>query len=276
MTNRIDMVITDLDGTLLNSDRRVSPANLETLIQLGQHSVPRVIATGRSLFSFHRVLSEDAPIDYLIFSSGAGTVHWPNQSLIHSAVLDAETVEAVSQQLKAEHFDFMIQRPIPDNHAFSFWGEGTNNADFLRRIQCYAGHATPLCRNDKSFGPACQFVIIFPPGDTRWEALLTRFAPLTVIRATSPLDHESTWIEIFPPTVSKSQAAARLCKRLNIDERRTLAIGNDYNDADLLQWAGFAAVVDNAPQDLKERHSAVAHHNDHGFTEAVHQHFQFS
>ena len=120
----------------------------------------------------------------------------------------------------------------------------------------------------------CQFVVIFAPGNDAWKTLPAAFPEHSVVRATSPLDHQSTWMEIFPATVSKSQAAARLCQSLGIDPSRTLAVGNDYNDADLLHWAGRAVVVGNAPQELRDRHPAVGHHDDHGFAEAMRQYFQ--
>jgi len=270
----LKILFTDLDGTLLNSGRTLSQPNLDALIRLGELGIPRVIATGRSLFSFRRVITEQAPVDYLLFSSGAGTMDWRSQSLIDSALLDAASVHRISRYLSAQNFDYMIQRPIPDNHAFAYHGSGHNNSDFLNRIDLYRDHAVPLDGRLKNFGPACQFVIIFPPGDTRWQTLPADFPNLTVIRATSPLDHQSTWIELFPPTVSKSQAADRLCRQLHIDPVHALAIGNDYNDMDLLQWAGHSVVVENAPESMKTEHATVAHHDDHGFAEAISHHFK--
>ena len=61
---------------------------------------------------------------------------------------------------------------------------------------------------------------------------------LTVIRTTSPLDHRSTWIEVFPREVSKSQAAAWLAARHGIRRGDVCAVGNDYNDRDLLEPRG--------------------------------------
>lgn len=64
----IHMVVTDLDGTLLNTDHQISETNKQTLHWLGDKKITRVAATGRTLFSSKKVLSNDTPIDYLIFS----------------------------------------------------------------------------------------------------------------------------------------------------------------------------------------------------------------
>jgi len=46
-------------------------------------------------------------------------------------------------------------------------------------------------------------------------------------------------------------------------------VGNDYNDLDLLEWAGKSYVVENAPTDLKARFPAVASNNHGGVAEAA-------
>ena len=47
------------------------------------------------------------------------------------------------------------------------------------------------------------------------------------------------------------------------------AVGNDYNDADLLAWAAHAYVVDNAPRDLKALHTVVPSNDDDGFADVA-------
>ena len=57
-------VFTDLDGTLLNSNQRLSDINRQTLTSLGKAGICRIVATGRSLYSAQRVLDDEFPIDY--------------------------------------------------------------------------------------------------------------------------------------------------------------------------------------------------------------------
>ena len=86
------MVVTDLDGTLLNDKREVSSEDYSTLLMLGEKNVPRVIATGRSLYSVSRVLPDDFPVDYLVFSSGAGCLEWKSRDLVFRHSLCREDV----------------------------------------------------------------------------------------------------------------------------------------------------------------------------------------
>ena len=85
----------------------------------------------------------------------------------------------------------------------------------------------------------------------------------SVIRATSPLDGDSLWLEVLPRGVSKSAACAALARQAIVEPREILAIGNDYNDLDVLRWAGTSFVTANAPRDLQAEFPVVAA-NDHG------------
>jgi hydroxymethylpyrimidine pyrophosphatase-like HAD family hydrolase len=92
---------------------------------------------------------------------------------------------------------------------------------------------------------------------------------LSVVHSTSPLDHASTWIECFHPGVSKGKTAAWLATELGVGSSGTVAVGNDFNDLDLLDWAAHAFVVANAPDALKRRFQQVSRGGCGGVAEAV-------
>ena len=94
-------------------------------------------------------------------------------------------------------------------------------------------------------------------------------AGVKIIRATSPIDHKSIWMEVFHPDVSKGNACLYLSKCLGISQKNTIGIGNDYNDIDLLEFANQSFVVENAPAELTESYRTVSSNNDSGFTMAV-------
>jgi hydroxymethylpyrimidine pyrophosphatase-like HAD family hydrolase len=100
-------------------------------------------------------------------------------------------------------------------------------------------------------------------------AVRQRLGNLTIIQTTSPLDGHSTWIEVFPKGVSKSRTAGWLAGRLAIPREQAVSVGNDYNDLDLLEWAGTAFVTANSPDELKQRFPVVASNNDAGVSEAI-------
>ena len=261
----------DFDGTLLRSDRTFADIDLDALNQLGARDIIRTIATGRSLYSFNTVALSGLPVDFVIFSTGAGVLHYASGKIVRKVSLEPAEVKQGLEVLKANRLDFMVHHLIPDNHMFSYYRSNKANADFERRIEIYSQFATPLSADPDGFGSATQLLAVVPPRDPQpvLEKIRKQLTGFNVIQTTSPLDGKSTWIEIFPITVSKSQTAAWLAEGLGINKQRIVSVGNDYNDLDLLEWTTSGYVVDNAPADLKSRFAAVASNDNGGVAEAA-------
>ena len=265
------LFVCDFDGTLLRSDRSFSNADLEALKQLDEFGIVRVIATGRSIYSLNTVPISELPMDFIIFSSGAGVTKHPGGHIIRKVSLEAEEVSRAIAILQADELDFMVHRPIPDNHVFGYFESTPANADFKRRIDLYSQFAFPLDDIANGFGTAAQLLAILPPADSLQviETIRNKLPDFNIIQTTSPLDGQSIWIEIFPAAVSKGLTVAWLTAEFDVDPGRTLSIGNDYNDLDLLNWTANSFVVKNAPDDLKKRFPVVASNNENGVAEAI-------
>ncbi|MDC7228288.1 MAG: HAD family hydrolase [Spirochaetales bacterium] len=299
------IIFTDFDGTLFNSEHYVTDENFEALRSARNAGYITTIATGRSLFSFRRVAASlsrpiEEYLDYLIFSSGAGVIHsGPSIRGFDVAVTKDELIEAEGLQpasafdaaglLFRRGIDFMIQRSVPENHGFVYIkSNGAVNPDFYRRIRIYSEYAESLdCGNEDSeleqIEKACyegvsQLVAIVPPAgnaneDTYKNELIDylrhRLKDCSVLRTTSPIDHRSMWIEVFSPNVSKSKSAERLTQSLKLTATDALAIGNDFNDEDLLHWAGTGRTVDEAPDEMKKNHKSAGRSVDSAVAAAI-------
>jgi len=265
------MVVTDLDGTLLNSSARLSPGNRNTLHALAAAGIIRVVATGRSLWSALKVIGADTPLDYLVFASGAGIVSWPERELLQARHLSRHQALTAAAVLRDFGCDFMLHQSVPDNHCFWYHRCDGHNPDFDRRIQHYRPHCEPWSEADPVADVFSQLLVIQRPGAQAVDQSLLReaLAPLNVIRTTSPLDHCSRWFEIFPSQVSKASGIEWLVDRHGLNVARVLVIGNDYNDLEMLEWAMQAQVVANAPAELCRRFEIVPNNDQDGFSVAV-------
>jgi hydroxymethylpyrimidine pyrophosphatase-like HAD family hydrolase len=58
-------------------------------------------------------------------------------------------------------------------------------------------------------------------------------------------------VDLLPPGVSKGWALERLATRLGVDRKETMAIGDNWNDVNMLEWAGQAVLMGNAAQELR-------------------------
>lgn len=250
------MIVTDFDGTLYFKEDGVSWRDKKTLEDLSEKGILRALATGRSLYSLRRSLPEDFPLDYIIFSTGLGFLECSTGKIFKTEELSPLDTERISGFLIDKKIDFMIHSPVPENHYFIYNHGSGNNKDFIHRISLYQDFAEPI--RGPITEPASQFLIIDPGKVSLVEELSSCLSDFSVIRTTSPLDHSSLWIEVFPKGVCKSLGARLIAETENIPGGKIIALGNDYNDIDLLEWASSKFVSPLAPKDLLDRFPTIA------------------
>lgn len=261
-------VFTDLDGSLRHHRLGIHQADRASLTRLGQAGIARIIATGRSLHAAQKVLEPDFPIDFLIFSSGAGILDWPSQTLLQSQHLNQAEMKRSLEALEQLRLDFMLHAPLPDNHLFWYQQHSDSNPDFEARLALYPEFAQPL--EQACLPEICTqlIAVVAPEQSLKFHQSLSQKLPdLSIIRATSPLDQRSGWLEIFPAKVSKSQASHWLRERFGW--QNTMALGNDYNDLDLLEWSDRAFIAATAPEELKQQYEVVNCPSEAGFSQAL-------
>ena len=271
------LFVTDLDGTLLNADRKISNQDLRSLVRLKKLGFSVAAATGRSNWSFWKHFSDreqlpvPPPFDYVIFSTGAGLMTFPGGKILSNLSLSPEQVCRIVDVLQTASLDFMVLEPIPRTRHFSYYQNSKDNPDFTRRLRLYNGTGTPLHEMNRAKMRATEVLIIVPgiDGERVWNSLLSELSEYNVIRATSPLDDDSCWIEVFPKTVSKRLTVQRLAEELDVPHHRIGAVGNDYNDEDLLAWVRDGYLTGNGPEEMKPYLNVVATNDNGGVSEAV-------
>jgi Cof subfamily protein (haloacid dehalogenase superfamily) len=275
LNGNIKLIATDLDGTLLKTDRTISEKDWQTLHRLESSNIVRVAATGRSLFKVRQVLTLNAPFDYLVFSSGAGIYDWSKQQLLQSEHFEPPIIEQLCRYLVFAKLNFFVFKPIPNNNLFWHHHGGSSCQEFDNYLDRHTGDYTVLDEH-KFPNEAGQFLAIIPNNDKLFEELKNGIyqacSGVKVIRATSPVDPLYTWLEIFPETVSKGHGIKWLCDKLNIGQAATIGIGNDYNDADMFDYVAHPYLLKNGVEALKQKYRWVGFTNDeNGFSAVVEQ-----
>ncbi len=272
MTELRHIIASDFDGTLYFKDRGISTEDINTLKDLGQKKVIRLIATGRSLYSIQKVISDNFPIDYIVFSSGAGIYDCSKNTIIHRCNLDEEMCTSAFNAFQSRGLDFSIQQPVPDNHYFQFVKNNSHNPDFERRNKLYTDFSEKISAEDFKPVKACQLIACVPgrkEGMLLFEELKAELKELKVILSTSPIDHTSLWLEVFHPDVSKAKGVEILANKYGVSRENSMGIGNDYNDSDLLEWTAHSYILHHAPQELKDRFSVIEASVRSGFSIAA-------
>jgi hydroxymethylpyrimidine pyrophosphatase-like HAD family hydrolase len=248
--------ISDFDGTVKPLNGPVSREDILAVQELGRLGAVRAVATGRSIKTFLRDWDPLFEIDYLISSSGLAISRFGPEG--HAALLSSHQftpsqAEAAVAVARSAGMGFFLALPPPETH-LTFWQKppsGTVPSCFEARILHSGGDTSPW---DGDGGRTLAQVLVMgaPPQVRVAESRFRSETPdLSLVVSSSPYGDGALWLEIYPAGVSKGIAAATLAASLGIPAQDAVALGNDYNDEDLLAWAGTAFVSSDAPETLK-------------------------
>lgn len=256
----IKLFATDLDGTIHTRDKGFVQKDIDALQQMGEKGIVRVIATGRTLNSAQNVIPEDFPVDYLVFSSGAGVYDRKADELLQVKHLGAEKLKELIPLLSDHKLNFTLHWPIPDNHRFYFSASEEEHDDFHRFLSHNAQFARSIDDNppDKDYTQ----ILAFLPDLETYNYISERVTGIKTVRATSPIDGKSVWMEFFHHGVSKAEGIKFICNLRNIREEEVAVLGNDFNDLDMLSSFSNAFVVSNSPVELTKKYQVVASSGD--------------
>jgi Cof subfamily protein (haloacid dehalogenase superfamily) len=265
------IIFTDLDGTLLNSEHKFNNEDVNSLELLGNNNIIRVVATGRHIFSAKKVMKVDFPIDYLIFSTGAGILNWKTGEIIYKTSLSNEKIKSISEILIDKEICFALHKNIPDDHYF-FSYSPKYIQDFENRKAIYKDFLTEIS-DFKNIIEATRFIATLSEDISEFNSLEKEISDkidkIKIIRASSPFNGKNIWLEIYSDYVSKGLTAKWLCDYLKADYSETIGIGNDYNDIDLLEFTKQSYMVENAPIELKAKYKNTKSNDENGFSEVV-------
>ena len=269
MKNNKNYIISfDIDGTLLNDKRLISNEDLTTLHKLKRENIIRIAATGRNFYSVSKILNNDFPIDFLVFSSGAGVVNWKTKDILFCKHIYKSDIIRILNLIEPYNLNFTVHLPIPENHHMLFYSANPNHKDLTDYTSYYQEFVKSFDFNNIP-ERATQVIVLLNDKIKLFDTFTNKLTPLKTILTTSPINHKSMWMEVFNPKVSKAYGVKQVIDYLNINNTFVFSIGNDFNDIDMLKNADAAFVVSNAPSELKKQFKVTDSNNNSGFSKAV-------
>lgn len=249
------IIFSDIDGTLLRSDGRISDATKEMILKLEKRGIPFVLTSARSpegVRVIKRMLGNHAPI---ITFCGAFILD-ENENEIYSRMIPLKR----ALELKA-----MLDHDFPKVVCNTFGGEKwiVDARDDWReqREEQIVGFSAEIGSIEDTFkkeGEIHKLLLMGDPDEmTRLAAVLaTDFSDLQAA-ASNP-----EYLEITAEGVKKSEGLKTLCAKLGIAPEEAAAFGDGESDLSMLHAAGFGAAMGNAPESVKEKAPMVIGWND--------------
>lgn len=254
------MVVTDMDGTLLDSDGvRVSPRNAAALRRAGAAGARVVIATGRPVVWLGPVI-EAGFTGTAVCMNGAVTYDIGAGEIISSAPLAPTAMQALVLAL-AERAQFTLAVERLGTSMHDFWAESSYRHPWVM------GDYQSLDRIDLLAEPAGK-LLIRGISDSRTLAAAARAsAELAGVADQLSVTYSTDdgLIEIAAAGVNKGYALAKLAEQWGIDAAEAVAFGDMPNDLEMLAWAGHGVAMANAHPEVAAIASEIApHHGEDG------------
>ncbi|MED0677134.1 MULTISPECIES: Cof-type HAD-IIB family hydrolase [Aneurinibacillus] len=250
----------DIDGTLLTDDYRITEKNKKALRAAEEEGVQIVLCSGRAPVSVLPILEEIGIHGYFICHNGAVTTHSKTKEILQENGFSMQSLRGVVEYCRREniHMDFCT--------AFDMYTESMEREDVQRMYAKYL--AQPKLIQDMLTVEDKLVKFTLFGTDEQLNKAYDEFAAMNLPVRT--LRSGPSYIDIIDKATSKGAALSNLAEYLNISLADTIAIGNYYNDLDMITMAGIGVAVANAPEDVKEKADLiVASNNESGVAEAL-------
>ncbi|MBC7908862.1 MAG: HAD family phosphatase [Pyrinomonadaceae bacterium] len=259
----IRLLALDLDGTLLNSRGELSERNRRAIAEVRERGVRVAVVTGRR-FRDARPLALDMGLDVPVIShNGALTKHARTLETVNAMLLPLEAARETLRVGRAEQQDVLISddphgkgllvydHVSEGNHAFAkylAWSRrihGDEAEDSVRRVpslEDYLDHA-PI---HILFSGSCATM-----RDLR-ERLAAEIGDEIKILSTEYPRQDFTLLDVLHPEASKGVGVAAAAREYGLTPEEVMAMGDNYNDLEMLQYAGTGVLMGNADSTLRD------------------------
>ncbi|MFD2629782.1 Cof-type HAD-IIB family hydrolase [Oceanobacillus kapialis] len=277
------LIATDLDGTLLNEEGKVSQKNAEAIKKATDFGIQVVVATGRSYEAASKPLQEVGITAPVICLNGANT-YSKNKELLREAPLGRETAKDVQKHCEEENIYFEL-----------FTNEGvysTSREKFIQVMIDILKSANPDMTEDEiRVGAEHRFqneevqfidhyatlferddltvykILAFSLDDKKLKDL---FINLDVNPDLAITSSGEVNLEFNHPDAQKGIALEALAKSMGINMDEVMTLGDNFNDVSMLTMAGRGVAMGNAVEEIKALCKYTTKSNEeHGVAYAI-------
>ena len=266
----IRLIALDLDGTLLDSDKRLPPENYEALARAHRAGAWIVPATGRYFAAMPEAVRALPFLRYAITINGARVSGADDSEVLYTADLPVALAVELMRWLDTlpviydcymDNVGWMteaLQRRAPefstDVHFLDMVCNKRNPVPELKAFIAARGHGVQKVQFFTNDLPLREEVL---------QTCSERF-PGTVASSSWPKN-----VEINAADATKGKALLGLCRALGVDPAETMAFGDGLNDVSMLRAAGVGVAMGNADDAVKAAADLVAPDCDHAGVAAV-------
>jgi Cof subfamily protein (haloacid dehalogenase superfamily) len=255
-TSSIRLLATDIDGTLLNPQFQISEGDLSALRRAHAAGIEIVLVTGRR-HTFALPIAKQLGFDLWLISSNGAVTRSLSGETFHRDLLPAE----ICRQLCGAMQEFR------GNTVLTFDRE-TRGAIVLERLdELGASIRRWLEKNMEyiEFVVPIEKALVTDPVQAMFCGTVTRMSAalqalersgmdglVTILRTEYP-DRDLSMIDVLNAECSKGHALERWASHRGYRREEVMAVGDNHNDVEMLEFAGYPVIMGNACEELRAR-----------------------
>ena len=253
MPSAYKLIVLDVDGTLVDCERRISSRNLKALEAAKRKGLRITLASGRnydSITPFAKAVEVNAP---LILYNGCRLQDFQTRRILEDHLLPLIQAQRALRLLPG--FKLHVNLYLHDRVLIREVTETARTS--MKKDNVFAepvGDLLSFLKDDPT-----KLLLIGEPLE------LERFRRAYLQDVASPpelVNSEPEYLEILPAGVSKGAALLSLCSRLEILPQEVVAFGDGLNDLEMVKFAGLGVAMKNAHPELKAAASYVTGSNE--------------
>ena len=282
MPNAIRLIAVDLDGTLLNSQKRISDADREALEAARARGVEIVPVTGRN-YTFALPIIQRLPFDVPLIASNGALIRSTRGETFLRCLLPQATAAAVLQAARqfrpftvlmydqAGPGQLRIETPPNGGPANEGHGPRSRGVAFSSWAQRHLSLIHFVGSLEEALDGDPLEVLFTGPAAVMRQAAATLESsagasprvigtegqdlvyPAFRLLLTEYREQDFSILDVIRGDCSKGLALAYWSRRRGISSAQIMAIGDNYNDVEMLRFAGLPVVMGNADPDLKQQ-----------------------
>ena len=269
------LFVTDLDGTLLNSEHKLSEFSMNAIKTAMDKGIPVCIATGRSYNDILEIISELDVKPYIISSNGASVYNTDGEKM-YSISIPKDQVREIITYLKAQNLEFEVaddeytyitQKGLDILHQEL---EDVGSVDTKKREELEQDVlGLVLSQGNLKVVPDMEVLLDSIESANSVSSISAYLNKIHKAMERFTMDKRiltfSSWkynFEMTSSDTSKGIALKHLCEHLGIDLSDVAVIGDNYNDLSMIKIAGIKGAMGNAVENIKSMADFQAPTND--------------
>ncbi|HWC17135.1 MAG TPA: Cof-type HAD-IIB family hydrolase [Terriglobales bacterium] len=254
MTLRVGLIAVDIDGTLIDSTLDIPATNLQALRRAHEAGVHIVLVTGRR-HRFAMPVATQLGFDFCLISSNGAITRSTRGQLHHADMLPRAVAHKLCQHM-AEFSGCTVLTFDKDQRGAVVVERtdelGSNIQRWIDKNRMYIEEVAPITEAltcDPVQAMFCGTIQRMLPAEARLKDG-TLAGEISVLK--TQYEHRDLCIlDVLKHGCSKGSALARWAAHLGIPRSEVMAIGDNYNDVEMLEFAGLPFVMANASEELK-------------------------